>query len=502
MARNITEVKQTSSGGGGVTSINPFHQACFASYGHHNNDGGGGFFVYDHNMNGMSFLRGDADGYGSYRTRDHGASEFYDNWNGHDWNRTNNHSGGSADRFDGTNNVGYLGHQYCIQGSGSGAGAQPWIKGWSGANDYTARAFKHCAVICNETHQDYAIYTEHNSYDTLLMITNRDSTLYYHYRHHGHSSYYNIPTQWTDGGQAYGMNGSCCYNKKTKQFVVMERRHNETYRHKPTVWNNIPNLRTIANHNLQWDHANAVEQYNGHSRQSGYVLHNYFSDSNNADNKYVQTDNWPSSGHSESEWRGIPVICDNEKLVWMQMLPHHGFWACRWNADGSFEGRIFNLSWTTSYGQEQGERFGIRWQVTSDGKYVYGYCPSYHYGSGIMGVCVRVSDGKCLYEHQNDSSYGFHLCPRGKSDWFCSRSVNSDGGSGLYHICYDNKERFGRQNDLGHMNSHSSWLTQMIDTAYYSTSYPGIVPMMYNTSLFNDTSGAGLSMDDYDEIHG
>ena len=52
------------------------------------------------------------------------------------------------------------------------------------------------------------------------------------------------------------------------------------------------------------------------------------------------------------------------------------------------------------------------------------------------------------------------------------------------------------------MHSHTSWLTQMIDTAYYSTSYPGIVPMMYNTSLFNDTSGAGLSMEDYDTIHG
>ena len=498
MARNITEVKQQASTGGGNTTINPYAQACFAVYSHDNGGGGGGFFVYDHNMNGMSFLRGDDHGYGSYRTNNNGSSEFYDSWSGHTWNRTQNHSGGSDDRFDGTNNVGYLGHQYCIQGSGNGSGSQPWIKGWSGAHDYTARAFKHVAPIVNETHQDYAIFTQHDNYVTRFFIMPRESTAWYHYRHHSHSSWYDIGTQWTDGGQAYGMNGAACYNKKTNQLLIMERRHNETYRHKPTVYNNIPNLRTISNQKLQWNHAGATERYNAYSRQSDFVLHSVLTDSNNIETKYVQTDNWPAQGYSESEWRGIPVICDNGKVVWMQMLPHHGFWACRWNSDGSYEGRIFNMSWTTSYGQEQGQRFGIRWQVTSDGRYLYGYCASYHYGSGIMGVCVRVSDGKMLYEHQNDSTYGFHTCPRGKSDWFCSKSVNSDGGPGLYHICHDTDWRFATENDTGHFRSHDSWLTQMIDTAYYSTSYPGICPMMYNTGAFSEQ----LSVEDYDTIHG
>ena len=501
MARNITAVKEQAKSQG--LHQNPYHQPCFSVYSFNHGDGGGGFFTYDHSMNMINHFRGDDNGYGSYRTHGNGASEFYDAWAGHTWNRTQSHSHSSDDRFDGTNNVGYLGHLYCIQGSNNGF-MQPWIKGWSGAHDYTGRAFKYCSAIVNEIYQDYAIFSEHDNHNTRFIICDRNSTSYYSWRHHSHSGVTDIPTVWTDGGQSYGMNGSCCYNKKTKQLVIMERKHNDSYRHKPTVYNNVPDLRTMANQNTQYRSSQTPERYNNYSSNSDHVLRKYVNDAasnGNIDTKYVQTDNWPSSGHSESEWRGVPVICDNGKLVWMQMLPHHGFWAFRWNADGSEEGRILNLSWTTSYGQEQGVRFGIRWQVTSDGRYLYAYCAGYYYGAGIMGACVRVSDGKVLYEQNNDSTYGMHLAPMGKNNWFCTRSVNTDGGPGLYHTCHDTEWRFSTENDLGHFHSHHSWLTQMHDTAYYSTSYPGIIPMQYDTSLFSTQLSTSDEAGHYDTDH-
>ncbi len=502
MARNITAVKAQEKTSG--THRNPYFQACFSIFSFNHSDGGGGFFTYDHSMNMINCHRGDDQSYGSYRAHGNGASEFFDNWAGHTFNRTQHHSHTSDDRFDGTNNVGYLGHQYCIQGSGNGGSSQPWIKGWSGANDYTPRAFRYVGAIVNEIYQDYAIFGEHNGHNTLFIISDRNSTSYYHYRHHTHHHYTNIPTVWTDGGQAYGCNGAMCYNKKTKQLVIMERRHNESYRHKPTVYNNCPDLRTMANQNLSYRHKDTPERYNAYSNDSDHAMRKYIADATTngwIDTKYVQTNNIPHTGYGEIEWRGVPVICDNEKLVWMQMLPHHGFWAFRWNADGSEEGRILNLSWTTSYGSEHGPRWGIRWQVTSDGRYLFAYCPGYYWGAAIMGACVRVSDGKVLYEQHNDSTYGYQLAPMGKNNWFCCKSVNTDGGPGLYHTCHDTEWRFATQNDLGHFHSHHNWLTQMHDTAYYSTSYPGIIPMQYDTSLFSTQLSTADENGDFDVDH-
>ena len=90
------------------------------------------------------------------------------------------------------------------------------------------------------------------------------------------------------------MNGACCYNKKTKQLVIMERKHNDSYRHKPTVYNNVPDLRTMANQNLQYRSSQTPERYNNYSSNSDHVLRRYVNDAannGNIDTKYVQTNN-------------------------------------------------------------------------------------------------------------------------------------------------------------------------------------------------------------------
>ena len=61
---------------------------------------------------------------------------------------------------------------------------------------------------------------------------------------------------------------------------------------------------------------------------------------------------------------------------------------CGWNS-----WRTWDQGWTTTYGYEQGNRFGSRWQVSSDGDYWWAWCLPYYYGSGIYFLVVRVSDG-------------------------------------------------------------------------------------------------------------
>ena len=93
MGRSLTQVAQTSSGGGlSHHPEDPYTQPCFSVWSMEYSDGGGGFFTYDHSMNMINHFRGDDNGYGSYRTHGNGASEFYDAWAGHTWNRTQSHS--------------------------------------------------------------------------------------------------------------------------------------------------------------------------------------------------------------------------------------------------------------------------------------------------------------------------------------------------------------------------------------------------------------------------
>ena len=53
------------------------------------------------------------------------------------------------------------------------------------------------------------------------------------------------------------------------------------------------------------------------------------------------------------------MLCDNDRLVMFQMIPSYGSWVARWNSptvdgNGNCQGSVQNMSWTTSYGVDQG----------------------------------------------------------------------------------------------------------------------------------------------------
>ena len=169
------------------------------------------------------------------------------------------------------------------------------------------------------------------------------------------------------------------------------------------------------------------------------------------------------------------------------MLPSYGVCLEHWNSSGNYQGRVWEQSWTTSYGYEQGTdgRFGSRWQVSSDGEYFWAWCPSYYYGSGIYWICIRISDGKWGRFYNTDSSHGRQPCPIGKNNMFWSYSHNKDN-PGLYFQVYEMPNMFAKHNNGDNWSQmDSSWSSYLLDTPGNSTGYPTIIPALYNTSLFS-----------------
>ena len=124
------------------------------------------------------------------------------------------------------------------------------------------------------------------------------------------------------------------------------------------------------------------------------------------------------------------------------------------------------------------------------------YCPYYYYGAGLQITIVRVSDGKTLHTNYTDSSAGYCPVPFGKSNFLMVSSRNTDGGQGVRfnEFCCD--YQFAVQNDSSDVSMLSAIdaSSYQFDSCYYTTSYPGIIPSLYNTSLFNTE----LSLTDYE----
>tara|TARA_B100001996_G_scaffold17146_1_gene14121 strand:- start:640 stop:2175 length:1536 start_codon:yes stop_codon:yes gene_type:complete len=496
MARRITEVQQQTGGSGG-TWEDPYDQPCFATYAHENS-GSNGFYSFTHRLDKHSFTHGSNDHYGMYRPYSSYAPEFFEQEAGSSYFQSTSHVQSNNDYPSMTCNVGYLGHQY-MKRAGTNSGSGGWIMHTRGMN-YIPHAFTACNPIVNETKQDWAWFSDDwNSSRTRTYFTPRSADIYRHMTHwNGNSrgSWMDIPCKWSNSAV-----GSSCYNRKLQKMVVMEQ-NGGNYTFRPIVWHGCPNFRAIAtNECMDYDNP---EQYNARSRDNN-SLKTWMNSANNAGEVsfssslgYTTYDQWsgkPYNNSTEDQYRCAPVLCDNGKVVTFQMLPHSGAWVHRWDENGNAEGSRRHYSGTTSYGRDQGARFGMRWQVTSDGRYLCAYCPYYYYGSGWIGAFIRVSDGKWLWDQNTDQSYGFQICPIGKSSFFLNHTYNSDGGYGMYHTMANMDQQFSERSDGDRLSPHLFGGEQhsTIDTAYWSTTYPVLIPAMYNTHAFTTMVEGGHS---------
>lgn len=473
MGRSLTEVVQQQTSSGGGTRSDPWQQPCFTVYSMEHSDGGGGFFSYDHNLNMLSNVRGNGGNhYGSYRTYSSQASEFMQNHASNSAFETTGSASSNSHRPSLTSFVGYLGHIQFTPPQPNGFGG--WIRNGNPAQDRAGHAFRDVNAIVGETRQDYAWFTQHSGGNHLVRFSQRSANTYYSDYESGYGGYIQVGCAWSQS-----MYGGSCYNARTKKVCFMET--NTSHQFRPVVYSNAPDIRAIStNYNPYY---NVTQRNDGYSEHTTGELYDYFNNSANRV-QYSTSTGKPTNNDSEDNYRCITCLCDNDKVVMFQMIPHYGSWCHRWDTSGNAEGSILNMSHTTSYGYPNGSRFGVRWQVSSDGEYLFAYCSGYYYGCGIMGVIIRVTDGKIIYTQHNDGSYGHQICPVGKSDFLMAMQVNSDGGPGMYYRMIRTEREMHRLNDRSHASMHSSMRTYMIDTPYYSTAYPGLIPAFYDTHLF------------------
>jgi hypothetical protein len=423
-----------------------FLEPCFYTMGQENGTGWGGTMCYDHNLNLAAVAkRGDSYNGGFMMINDWGGSEMGEQryWAAQTQSTVDS---SSHDRGAGTSAQGLLGH-----------------RGITVANDGTF-TYKFTDKVSQRNVGTWL----HNSTPD-LAIFNDNSENYVASRS------YNISSNNHTRGNAYGgfwnargcnseaRYGTQSYNEQTKKFCMLESDGNYNYR--INVWSNVESPAKFNNSK------------------------DFYSTSNFNDATRVQSD-WcsvkPTNQSEEDNYRATVVMTDTGDVVVSKMIPHWGFFTVKFVAD-AVDVTSYTVptdyewahSWTTTYGMEQGNDFGIRHNVSMDGKYIWAYCPAYYYGAGYILTITRVSDGKMLHHYDDDSTYGAQFIPWRDDKMLFGRSINADGDEGMYIWTVDLKEIF-----IQYENNTQQWgigdfrLYRTIDTVGHSTNYPFIGQMM------------------------
>lgn len=503
MARKLTEVPSISA----KRTDDPYLQPAFTLYTLHYS-WGGGYYTYDHNFNLVHQHFGDGDGsYGEWRSYTTAAREFYESTNSYEDVRTDSHPGSSHSYMaSGTSMVGYGGHQAHSSATASPTGGiEPGCQTTGGDGSRYRRCMlnRDVCTIPGHPHQDFAIAAQHSGGSGVqFWVGPRSMNLYWSEKYQNSSaSWCYIPLK-SLGTSGYG---TCSWNYKNNKLLHMECDGGGTW--KPVIWSNCPDFRKYALEGNR-TYLSKDERYNAYSDRT-HDLNDYFQTDANADSTSYEQFAFQSSpqGYSnaaEAHYRGCMILCDNDKIV---MFTHHpgytgtgGFSCVRWNANGQVETggqspspqqhhQLFH-KWTsgwTHYGYENGDWLGIRWQMSSDGRYVWAYCPEYYWGGGSYFGCCRVSDGKVIFWNQNDSSYGYNYVPIGKSSLMVMHHWNTDGGQGAYHKMHDMELWFKTWDDAYDWSSnvYNNYSSRFFEAGgAYSTSYYVSIPAHYDTSLF------------------
>ena len=503
MARKLTEIPSVAA----KRTIDPYFQPAFALYTYHYS-WGAGYYTYDHNFNLMGQHYGDGDAsYGEFRTQGSGSREFFESGNSYEDVRTNEYPGSSYSYMcNSTWANGYGGHQshssptlYSIE-CGIQTGNADGLR-------YRRHVFnRDVFTIPGHPAQDFAILGEHDSSNgPKFSVGPRSQLIYYSQMHQtGTLNWNHIPIKNTEGynNSGYGL-GS--WNYKLNKLLIMECDGNGRYI--PVIWNDCIDFRKYALEG-QRAYASKEEKYTAYSNKT-HDIKDYF-DNATFDNTTYERFRFPESPQgyssaSEALYRGVPILCDNGKIVMFTMHPGYtgtgGFSCVRWNESGQVETggqtpsptadhQLFHKwrsNWTM-YGYEHGAWLGIKWQMSSDGRYVWAYCPEYYYGAGMyLGIC-RVSDGKVIFMNSGSHDYGYSAIPVGKSSLMIFQQWNTDSAQGAYHKMHDLDMWFSNWDDAYDWGEglHNNYDSENFEAGgAYSTSYYCAIPAHYDTTLFS-----------------
>ena len=83
-----------------------------------------------------------------------------------------------------------------------------------------------------------------------------------------------------------------------------------------------------------------------------------------------------------------------------------------------------------------------------------------------------------------------------------NHSYNTDSGHGLYHTIVDMERQFATRSDGDRISPHqfTGETHSCLDTPYWSTAYPAIIPAMYDTHLFTSMNNGVVDADEFETI--
>lgn len=198
---------------------------------------------------------------------------------------------------------------------------------------------------------------------------------------------------------------------------------------------------------------------------------------------------WQTSGstsYNESRYKVKTVMGDNGLVGLMRMTPSNqtvsGFFTPGANGATVSVTNLIALGLTTSYGYEQGDRYGAQHQTTWDSSWVACYTPYYYYGSGmnVHFICAK-DPSKQYYRQDGNTSLGFQIVPVLENQFLVAVSINNDGNAEMQFASLDPEGHRVNGLDGGGgaiangAQVHMEWQYQQLDTPYTSTNYSAIV---------------------------
>lgn len=301
-------------------------------------------------------------------------------------------------------------------------------------------------------------------------IAGNDTTLYMRQRN-SHSTLDTLAVNTSYATAPTGtQRGMVSYNDRTRRLVMITAL-DAANNYRMHIWTAPNNRLTGKPGELRTFCLNAKNEENG-----AYYRYRDFSWSTAS-----------SSSHNESRYRMTVIADDRGNVACARFTPSAGLnymiliaAGAGWNTPVDYE----SLAATTSYGYEQGNRWGIRSNISWDNNWIATYAPYYYYGSGINAFFIDTRDAeKYYFERSTSTSIGYQILPIKQSSFIMGQSDNADGTQGMRFSLYDPQaiQDSGYKYD-GTSVANGAQITgeqrlDVIDTGYTSTNYPCLIPI-------------------------
>jgi hypothetical protein len=277
------------------------------------------------------------------------------------------------------------------------------------------------------------------------------------------------------GGTEYGMNS---YNERTGTLVVIEAKDGaNNYRLHRWINTGVGRSLNQSNFKAGMLHRFVSEAKSGLTT-NGIASYNFYD---------FQWQASASQNYNESRYRMRIVVGDNGIIGMQRFVPSNITHYATYTPSSQTLNTSFNtISNTTSYGIEQGNKYGARHMITWDNYWVAAYNVYYYYGCGMNVFFIDTRDPRNYFIGQYaQTDNGCALVPFDKNKFMWSYHVsNSDGDSGqrLAIVDLEGPLKYGRTTTGTIANGANIGLDKNImsgifDTKYTSTNYTLLLPV-------------------------